>query len=439
VDDEGFVVKSVSEEVDPYEAPEVESDYFKIKTVECESKNIVHVYFTQPVDINAALVLHYEILQNGQTVAYGNYSDMEAAVLGSDDSAVALYTKNFEFDDDGYYTLKVQGSLTSAYGVNINDGEAMTMDFMGDDSSNRSLKVSSVRAISKDTVRVTFNQDVDSGLATNIANYSLRNKTESRMSAVLGASMYGVGDDRYRVVDLKVIDLETNDIYELTVLNARDVFKISTLNNEEELFTAKDYASSDVELDYVIPMSETRLHLYFNRPLSPASIAANITGVNDVLVIYNPSDNYRLTVYLDKDHPLEDNEDYTLKITSGIVEIDGQVQTRTLSEEFEGIDDKEELIDIDDARFVGTGKVRIEFDTEVSVSNNASQYRLQYKNDLGHDVSITADSVNYIDPLTVVASFSNLPDESYDVVLYNMVDPSNQYTTQLITANVTKE
>ncbi|MCH4887402.1 hypothetical protein EZV73_07460 [Acidaminobacter sp. JC074] len=439
VDDEGFVVKSISEEVDPFEAPEVNSDYFKIKSVECESENIVHAYFTQPVNINAGLVLHYEILQNGQTVSTGTYNDMEAAVLGGVDNGVALYIKNINFQDDVLYTLKVQGSLTSAYDANLNEGEAMTMDFLGNDSSNEEIRVKSVSAVSNDTVRVRFNQNVDLATALNIANYSLRNVSKNSNSAVLSATIYNQGDNSSSVVDLKVLSMSTNSTYELTVLNARDVLKMSSVSNIKEKFVVETSTSSDVDLEYVIPISNTKLHLYFDEPLSPASVAAKIIGVDDELIVYNPNENYKLTVYLDKDEPINDDTTYLLQVTSGIVDSSGNIQSGIMKFSFKGTDEKEADIKIEDSRFISSNKVRIEFETEVSVANNASQYKLQYKNEVGHDVSITADSVSYVDPKTVIASFSNLPNESYQLVLYNMIDPSEQFTTQLITGEVTKE
>ena len=97
IDEENFLIKSISEEVEPYETVEVESDYFRIEKVESVSENIVKVYFTQPVNINASLVLHYEILQNGQTVVSGSYNEMEAAVMGDDDNGVSIFVKTMDF------------------------------------------------------------------------------------------------------------------------------------------------------------------------------------------------------------------------------------------------------------------------------------------------------------------------------------------------------
>lgn len=438
-DKEGFVIQSLKSDVEAFEAPEVNSDYFRIKKVESISKNRLNVYFTQPVNINAASVSYYSIMKNGQTIAFGNHSDLEVAVLGESDDAIGLYLKNVTFEENELYTLKISSHLTSAYDVSINDGKEMTSDFLGDDSSNKSLKIDSAVAIANDTVRLTFNQDIDLNLAINISNYYLKNISDNTNSAVLSVATKSSGNNKNRVLDLKVLDMDANDKYELTVLSARDIFKMSTLSNEKELFSAGSYSSSEVKLDHVIPMSTTKLHLYFDKPLSPAAIAANITGVDDVLIVYNKNENYKLTVYLDKDNPIKDNKTYTLKITSGIIDLDGQVKSGTLIKSFVGTNDKEPLIEIDDARFIGEGKVKITFETEIAVSNGASQYKLQYENDLGHDVSITADSVNYLDPKTVIASFSNVPEENYKVVLYNITDPANQNTTQLIETNVTKE
>lgn len=441
VDNDDFVVQSISKEVESFEAPEVNSDYFKIKTVECESENILHVFFTQPVNMNAALVLHYEVLQNGQTIATGTYNDMEAAVLGEVDNGIALYIKSVDFKDNELYTLKVYGSLTSAYDANLNEGEAMTIDFIGDDSSNKSLKVTNIEAISKDTVRVIFNQDIDKSIALNITNYQFRNESHNSNSAVLSASMNETGDLKNRTLDLRVLDMSNNLEYELTILNVRDAFKMSTISNKSYSLEGQSYSntSSKIVLEYVQIVSSSKLYLYFEEAIHPASVAANITGVDDVLVTYSDKYKNRLVVYLDKDETLIDNKSYTVLVNSGLIAADGKTQSYPTSYSIKGDDKQEPNIDVEDARFIAGNKVKITFNSEVAVSNMASQYKLQYQNDLGHDVSITADSVNYVNASEVVASFSNLPNETYELVLYNIVDPSNQFTTQLIETKVEKE
>lgn len=438
-DNENFVIKSISENFDGFEGQDVDSDYFRIQKVEGESRNIVNVYFTQPVNINASLVIHYEILQGGNVIAGGTYNDMEAAVIGEVDNGVALYMKSASFEEDVPYTVKVRGSLISAYDVNLNEGQDMTADFIGDDSSDRSLRVSDIEAISADTVRIVFNQDIDKNLALNITNYALKNATNDSNSAILSASMNETGPEKNRTLDLRVLEMSNNKDYELTILNARNVFKSSTLSSKTYSFEGGDYSSTKIKLEYVQPVSSTKLYLYFDMPIHPASIAANITGVDDLIATYSTDYNNRLTVYLDKDDPVKDNKDYTVQVTSGLIEASGKIQSYPVSYTFEGVDKSEGDISVDDARFISDNKVKITFDSEVSVSNTASQYRIQYKNEYGHDVSITADSINYVNEKTVVASFSNLPSESYEVIIYNIVDPSNQYTTQLITADVTKE
>lgn len=439
IDKENFVVKSTSASVSPFQAPEVTSDYFKVKKVVGESKNIVHVFFTQPININASLVLHYEILQGTQVVATGTYNDMEAAVLGEVDNGVALYVKSIDFQQGIPYVLKVKGSLTSAYDANLNEGKEMQVDFIGNGSSNQTLSVDTIDAISTDTVRVVFNQDIDKSIATNITNYSFRNASNNSNSAVLSASMNETGPLKNRTLDLRVLDMYTNNAYELKILNARDAFKSSTITNGTYSVVKNNTTTSKVKLEYVQPVSSTKLYFYFDKPIHPASVAANITGINDVLALYSEQYNNRLVVYLDKNNPIKQGSSYSVQISSGLIEANGQTQSLPTSYTISGIDSIEPDIQIEDARFVADNKVKVQFNTEVAASNAASQYKLQYKNDLGHDVSITADSINYVDGKTAILSYSNLPSETYKIVMYNIVDPSNQFTTQLITADVTKE
>ncbi|MBI9014971.1 MAG: S-layer homology domain-containing protein [Clostridiales bacterium] len=436
---ESYVTKSLTANVSSFEQPDVTSDYFKIKTVEGVSKNKVNVYFTQPVNINATLVLHYEILKNGQPFVAGTYNDMEAAVMGDVDNGVSLWIKNDVFETGVQYTVKVRGSLVSAYDSNLNNGLDMSADFIGKGSSNSTLGVDDIRAISNDTVRIVFSQDVDRSIATNITNYAFKNISTNSNSAVLSASMSETGEAKNRTVDLRVLNMSSNTSYELKILNARDAFKSSTITNSTYTVEGEIFTSSKVKLEYVQPVSSTKLYFYFDKPIHPASAAANIIGVNDVLALYSPGYNNRLTVYLDKDHPIKEGTSYTIQIASGIIESDGQTQVSTLIYTFQGVTVIEPDLQIADARFVSENKVKIEFSSEVSASNAASQYKLQYKNDAGHDVSITADSINYIDSKTAVLSFSNIPNESYTITAYGIIDPSNQYTTSLITAEVHKE
>lgn len=436
---ENYVINSISSNGTSFEAPEVTSDYFKVKTVEGVSKNKVNIYFTQPVNINATLVLHYEILREGQPFVAGTYNDMEAAVMGDVDNGVSLWIKNGTFETGVQYTVNVHGSLVSAYDSNLNNGLDMSVNFIGKGTSNSTLGVDDVRAISTDTVRIVFNQDVDRSIATNITNYAFKNTSNNSNSAVLSATMSSTDEAKNRTVDLRVLNMSSNTNYELTILNARDAFKSSTLTNATYSVVGEVFTNSKIKLEYVQPVSSTKLYFYFDKPINPASAAANIIGVNDVLALYSPGYDNRLTVYLDKDHPIVEGTSYTIQIASGIIESNGQTQVSTLFYTFTGVTVEEPDLQIADVRFVAENKVKVEFSSEVSASNAASQYKLQYKNENGHDVSITADSINYIDAKTAVMSFSNLPNETYTMTAYGIVDPSNQYTTSLITASVHKE
>jgi len=439
-DNENNVASSLSSNVTAYDAPEVSSDYFKVKSVEGVSKNLVHVFFTQPVNINVGLVAHYQILENGTPVVDGNYNEMEVAVLGEVDNGVAIWSKGYEFKQGVVYTLKARGSLTSAYDANLDSGNDMTFDFVGDGRNNTTLSVDSADAISNDTVRIVFNQDIDKSIATNIANYRFKNATTNSNSAVLSAVMSQTGPEKDRTVDLKVLTMTTNASYELTILNARNAFKASTISNNTYTVVPQSVSvTGHAKLEYVQPVTSTKLYLYFDKPIHSASIAANIIGVDDVLIQYSSKYNNRLVVYLDKDKPIKQGSNYTLQVSSGLIEADGRAQSYPLSFNFQGVDIVNTDIGIEDARFVADSKVKITFNSEISVSNGASQFKLQYKNDAGHDVSITADSINYLDELSAVVSFSNLPNETYKLVALNIVDPSNQYTTQEVSIDVTKE
>jgi hypothetical protein len=101
---------------------ELKSDFFRISKVQPVSKNMIQVYFTQPININSENSSLYEIMTGDEAFAQGKLQGITAKVPGSDGFCVSLYINGRELSEDVNYTLNISGDLTSMFGCSLNEG-----------------------------------------------------------------------------------------------------------------------------------------------------------------------------------------------------------------------------------------------------------------------------------------------------------------------------
>lgn len=434
----GFKVASLEKDFSPYKLPEIVSSYFKISKVEPVSKNRVDVYFTHPINISAGLVSYYDIYRDGKLLVEGDYNKMAINVRGDVDNAISIWLKNESFEENTPYQVKISGNMTSAYDTKINGGENTSFDFFGKHEENEKLKVTNLRQLSTNMLELTFNKDLNKAEATNITNYEFKNTSSNIDLAVVGASIPGSGSDKNRIVLLRTLQMEKDKNYELKIKSVKDAFSASTITDEIYPLTGGDFNTSNLSIEYVAPMSSYQLQVYFDRPLSSDSTSAIITGVSVNKIVYDPNVKNALTIYLNSGSKLVNGQEYNLQIVSGLKDTTGQSQSGIVSKKFNGVEADQPTIQMTDARFVDSKKVKVNFTVPVSGTTSASAFKLKWK-DGTTDKTSTATGISFYNSTTALLTFNDSPDGEIAIEATNLYDPSNQFVTSSTSMIVVKE
>ncbi|BEP30310.1 S-layer homology domain-containing protein [Helicovermis profundi] len=439
VDIDTNIVKLISSEFTAYSAPIVKSDYFKISKVEAISKSQIDVYFTQPININAELPLYYSLYQDGKEIVDGTFKNISSSVLGSVKSGVSIRLKNKFMTSGTPYVLKIKGDLASVYGTKLDSGDGEEFSFIGNGNENTSLKIISVKPISKNYVRILFNEDVDKTSAMNSSNYSLKDlKNNIVYSSAFDVVMDGIGEASKRQVDVKWLSFIKDREYEMTIDGVTDRFGASTIEEEKHGFAVSSTESDPISIDYASAVNRSKILVYFNRPVLSSSVNLSIAGVSKKTALFDASKPYLLTIYLSS--PISSSSDTNISIVSGIKDSYGVSQSGTLTYVIKKTSSEFGNISAIDARFISEDKVKVSFSEEIYNSINSSQFKLSYTDKDDHKQYINANSVHVYNNKEAIVTFTGASsNENYKIEITNLKDYSNQFTTSSIERSVFRE
>ncbi|GKX28686.1 hypothetical protein SH1V18_11660 [Vallitalea longa] len=425
----GFVTESVKSDFKGYVEKVVKSDYFKISRVKAISKNVINVYFTQPITESATLPIYYSLKQGKKTLTEGDFKDLAVSRLTDVNNGISIFLKDDSLQEGLEYTLAISGKLTSYYTVNLNDGSGDKMTFMGTESANQQLHISNVETVNNDCIIVTFNKDIDEITATDEYNYKLKDKDGNyTMDSALRAVLVGSGQDRLRKVKLKYVNIEMKNEYILTVDGVKDSFKQMKIKEEKyPIYRIKDN-EFDIKVQHVLPENGNIVNVYFSGDISTDIYNADfyIDGIDVVEKRYSADESNKVVLFVDSEMPLQNNVSYTLRIMN-ICDEFGEPYDKTLEKSFKGSAREFGSISMSECKFIGEDTVYVRFNKYVSSNSNfESQFRLIDKNS---DKEIEASNVTYISDNEVVVDFSSTSkNKSYKLVIDYIEDYSEQFS-----------
>jgi hypothetical protein len=439
-DTDGNVASLVSANFTGYVNPEVKSDFFKISKVETISKNIINVYFTQPVNSNVELPLFYEITKNGASYIKGSFSNLTVKVLSSKANAITILLKNDLISSDALYAINISSEVNSIYNVRLNDGQGDSMNFAANSTENKPFELVDLQPLDDKTIQVTFSDEVDPVTGVQLSNYTIAN-TNGTPGFISNVVISGEGDSNGKVVKLQVASsLLVNNNYVLTIKNVADKTKQNIIAETKYPLTGQGLSvRQDLKLLNVTAEDKTTLSLYFDRKLDPTS-AANIgnymltgAGFSGSIskVYFNPAEPYKVKLFLPVSPGISAGVTYTLTVFSSMLDELGRSSMANATLTFPGSGTT--TIDplIYDARIIGKDIVR--FNTNVEILNSGTNldvtnYMLEYK-DGNNTVTKQASSVNIINGTTGIVSFDNLDmTKTYSLKFNTLTDYSNLFT-----------
>ncbi|MCR4436278.1 MAG: S-layer homology domain-containing protein [Clostridiales bacterium] len=441
---EGNWTPSLTATFSGYRNPEIVSDYFKISKVEPVNENEVTLYFTHPINANSENTSFYQILEEGGSFVEGGPQNLSVKALSSKKNAVSICLRNKTFKDGARYTINVSGSLTSAFGVKLLDGQGDSIQFTGKGIKNEGLLVSGIGLVDKKTLAVQFNREISPSLAEKAYYYDVLDSDENSIKvekAVLG----GEEGNKGKVVYITISgSFSKGGNYELLINYITDVTKLYSINEQKIAFTA-DYSSekNDLAIDSAAQIDANTVIAYFNKPLdADAAVSVNnyiITGVSTssysalpIKAFYDPADNpYVVKLYLPEDKPLKSSKTYKLKMYNTLEDLYGNKPSKSSEFTFTASTSETAKPEVGEAVIISSDAIRVTFSKEVAIETPnilVSNYTVEYT-DNGTTITKVPLSVTPFDATTFILKFDVLnPEESYTLKYTSLKDYSGAFT-----------
>jgi hypothetical protein len=404
-----------------YKIAEVKSNYFKISKVVPVSKNVINVFFTQPVTNDMALPIYYEITKNNDSFVKGSINNMIVKVLPSQNNVVSLYLKNATIIDDAAYSLKISGDIISAYGVQLNDGLGESSIFAKNSQNNVVLKVDSLYILDSKTIRVQFNKEIDQVLAKQLNNYQISSNTGTpNVITKVTIPSDGFG----KALNLTVgIPLDKTLSYQLIMNSMNDIYGIDSLSDTTSPFVGKPLTDlKDLKVTLVTVIDKSTIQVYFDKRID-ATTALNtgyytLNGITDpnyiafpFKVYVNPLDTTSVKIYLPVGKELVGTSIYRLKVASSMTDELGNASLADAIFNFTGSSNVSIKPLIIEAMVIGKDTVKIKSSKELSLTGAniaLSNYSLELKEGKNTTTLKTPTSIIAYDESTLIVHFDNL-------------------------------
>ncbi len=426
-----------------YGVPEVDSDFFRITKVEAESNNIVNVYFTQPINENALQAPFYTLKKDKKTLVTGNNSNLIISKLPTCNNGVAVYFKDYTFDEKAYYDLRIEGSLVSAYGVSLNDGDYDTREFQSTTKINEPMQILDCKTISENMIEITFSKKVNPIVAQQIYSYYVTDD-DGKPIKINQAEVVDSGNEAGQQVRIMLEDsIRENEKYHIMINHVNDVTRQFSIVEKSYTIIGNNKKSKDVTIVDVDSYDATTLIVTIDRPLDQNAAeeienyeiegySSSSYSAEPVAIYYNKEINpYELKVYLSKWDALHDDDKYYFKILNTMLDENGREQTKSHSEKFRHNESESMDTYISEAVIIGKDTIKLSFNKEISLAVpnvlNTNYYIRYYDN--GNEFKKIPIGANYIDPTTIILKFDQLDtDMEYTVTFNKLLNYGNDET-----------
>ncbi len=404
-----------------YKLVEVNSDFFKIKKIEAISKNVINVFFTQPINMNAEMPTYFEILQGDSSYIKGGFQTISSKVLAPYDNAITIFCKEKEFLDGASYILKISGELFSVYGAKLNNGSGDKMGFVAKASANEGFHITNVYAVNKKYVKIQFSKDININNAQVNINYTIKN-SDGIPGFISKAVVTKEGVYKNKEVTLLVPSLmEANKVYELTVKNLTDSFDQMKLSESDIYkFAGVSEDPKALSIENVSPQDKGTLVVYFNRPLNELTATDcfryTLMGVTEPSFSVIPSsvyydsvlNPYMVKLYIPGDSAATPST-YKLKVDALMQDYMGET-TGEINYTFNGSGSDNCKPYMEEALIISDDMIRVKLNEEITSNypnTMASNYVLEYQEG-SNTARKNAVSVSYVNAKMLILKFDKL-------------------------------
>ncbi|KYH34452.1 hypothetical protein CLTEP_16040 [Clostridium tepidiprofundi DSM 19306] len=407
-----------------FRVKKVDSDFFKIRTIEPVNEKCINVYFTQPVNDVLQSEAYYEILRDGDVYIERGFKNLKIKPLQGKDNGVSIYFRKSRLRGNRRYTLRILGDMTSNYGVRLGNGDGDEQNFTAVDKKDEDIKVMSVQSLSENMIEVDFNKEIDMDSGKDTDNYVLRDS----YGDIIKISKAIVDEDNKSVIFKTKEDLERGEHYKLTIRNIKDALDTSEIDSKSFNIDSINKRKNRLHIKSVDALYRNVIVVHFYEKLDPetAKDIYNYTVTReDTRDDYSPDDVYfdengdgrTVKLYFDDDVKFSKSRTYVLEVSSDMEDIFGNDSYKDITYKFTGTSNKFDGSLIKDAVIIGDNAIRLTFNQEIkdsSPNTKASNYVLESKQGKGRRVTIDCEDVKYVNPNTLVLKFDGLDfDEKY--------------------------
>ncbi len=418
-DAEGNTIPKISGQFNGFSVVEVISDLFKISKIEQKDGNEANVYFTHPVNDNAANPSYYEIYENESLFVSASPSDISVKVL-PDNKGVSIALNNKKFKADQEYSIKVSPDVISAYGVNFVEQKELNTFIAKDIQQSTGFAIEQVIGVSRNTVQVDFTMEVDSNIAQQIFMYSLTDPNNKPIEVKAAQMVTNPGKSVLLTINGS---LDSSKTYKLMVNLMSDATHQYTINTKSYSFTGTVAGGIEFQIFTVVPVDTSSINVSFNKPLSEKSLSdlSNFTiqdtknpafKVNPIKAVVSPEDSCTVRLFLPSDKKLQANIVYTLKLASKITDFTGYSLTGQSDYTFDSYNIFESSMSLEKAVKIAHDTIKVVFSKEISIDTPnifTGNYSADYYEN-GIPVRKVPIAITYIDSKIIVLKFDNLPD-----------------------------
>lgn len=422
VDFEGNTISKVSGSFTGFRAVEVKSDLFKISKLEQNSNRELSVYFTHPVNDNAANPIYYEIYENDSLFISAKSSDTEVKVLPNN-KGVNIALKNKEFAVDKEYSIRVSPDLISAYGVNF-VAQTELETFIGKDVKQQSIygfDIDQVTGLTRNTIQVDFTMNIDPAIAEQIYMFSVTDSNNKPIEIKAAKMVSNPGKSVLLTINGS---LDSTKTYNLVVNLMKDAARQYTIDSKGCSFSGEVAGGAEFQIYAVVPADTSSINVAFSKPLSDKSLAdlSNFTiqnvknpayKVNPTKAVVTSEDSYTVRLYLPSDKKLQPNVEYTLKLNSKITDFAGYTLRDQSDYTFDTYNIVEASVSIEKAVKISQDTIKVIFSGEMAMEKpniDLGNYSVDYYEN-GISVKKVPIAFTSIDSKIIVLKFDYLPDD----------------------------
>ncbi len=402
----------------------VDSYFFRIQKIEPVNEKSVKLFFTHPVNVNSENAIYYSITESKYVFASGERDQLLARTVNSEDHCVLLSLKSGTFKEGEQYTVEMNGNMTSAYGVRLNDGSGDEMAFKAIAGQADSFKVEEVIPYERQTILLSFNKEVNPFLAQQIYNFYVTDKNFQPI-AIEKVTIESQGTRSGEVLFINIREsLKKDEKYYITINNLNDITRQEYITERTYSFIADYGTTGRLDLVDISPIDIQTIDVYFSNMLDQTTasnkdyyyvnLKNSTTKVYPQAVLYDKAIHpYKVTLFFNGDDLIEKKE-YELKVNFEIKDYLGNKAGITLKESFKASTKEKAGPSIEEAAPISTDAVKLVFDKELSFCQtnlSPDNYTLEY-NFQGMSIKKVPISVLYVNARTLVLRFDRL---EYDV------------------------